>query len=198
MCTRFTAWHSEIAPPSADILQPFICLNPFSLTTIKRLDFKSESRESRALPSVWHGIKLLGALEPQMGWIPQDVSSAPFLSFMCCLSELPAPVKWMSGVRRPSFVPMQLLIINSHTKTAWDRILLITITLSFNNLCPNSLVKMHTKLSVLCCLFLFLDFLFFRFGWESEVLHWPVFMFEYTGMSFCDKTPLKVYFCCSW
>ena len=80
-------------------------LEPFSLTTIKRLDFKSKSRESRALPSEWHRIKLLGASEPQMGWIPQDVSSALFLSFMWCLSELRTLVKWMGGVRHPYLWP---------------------------------------------------------------------------------------------
>lgn len=80
-------------------------LEPFSLTTIKRLDFKSKSRESQAMPSEWHRIKLLGALESQMGWIPQDVSSAPFLSFLWCLSELRTLFKWMGGVRHPWLWP---------------------------------------------------------------------------------------------
>lgn len=76
-------------------------LEPFSLTTIKRLDFKGKSRESQAMPSQWHRIKLLGALEPQMGWIPQDLSSAPLLSFLWCLSELRTLFKWIGGVRHP-------------------------------------------------------------------------------------------------
>lgn len=60
-------------------------LEPSSLTTIKRLDFKGKSRESQAMPLEWHRIKLLGALEPQMGWIPQDLSSAP-LPFVLVVS----------------------------------------------------------------------------------------------------------------
>lgn len=102
MYTHFTASHSEIAPPSLRSYSSTIhLLEPFSLTTIKRLDFKGKSRESQAMPSEWHGIKLLGALEPQMGWIPQDLSSAPFLSFLWCLSELRTLFKWMGGVRHP-------------------------------------------------------------------------------------------------
>lgn len=93
-----TLWNS---PSLRSYSSTIHLLEPFSLTTIKRLDFKGKSRESQAMPSEWHRIKLLGALEPQMGWIPQDLSSAPFLSFSWCLSELRTLFKWMGGVRHP-------------------------------------------------------------------------------------------------
>lgn len=76
---------TEKSPSLRPYSPTYRLLEPFSLTTIKRLDFKGKWRESQAMPSEWHRIKLLGALDAWIGWIPQDVSSAPFLSFLCCL-----------------------------------------------------------------------------------------------------------------
>lgn len=134
MYTHFTAWHSETAPPSAHILQPFICLNPFSLTTIKRLDFKGKSRESQAVPSQWHRIKLLGALESQMGWIPQDLSSAPCLSFSC-LSKLGTLFGLNGRSEAPRVVTMWLLVINGDTMTPWAIILLVLRSQQYGTKC---------------------------------------------------------------
>lgn len=88
-------------------------LEPFSLTTIKRLDFKGKSRESQAMPLEWHRIKLLGALEPQMGWIPQDLSSAP-LPFVLVVSVRAQNTVRMNGRSETLLVvTIWLLVINS-------------------------------------------------------------------------------------
>lgn len=86
-------------------------VEPFLFVKINRLDFKGKSMESQAMPLEWHRIKLLGALEARMGWIPKDVSSAPFLyhsiiinSLRCsavCLLDLRVQLKWIEGVRHP-------------------------------------------------------------------------------------------------
>lgn len=92
-------------------------LEPFSLTTIKRLDFKGKSRESQAMPLEWHRIKLLGALEPQMGWIPQDLSSAPLPFVLVVSVRVQNTVKMNGWSAAPLVAAMWLLVINSISNT---------------------------------------------------------------------------------
>lgn len=87
-------------------------LEPFSLTTIKRLYFKGKSRESLALPSEWHRIKLLGALESWMRWIPPRF-------VLCSLPFVVVSVRAQNTVQlngrseAPLVVTMWLLVIGS-------------------------------------------------------------------------------------